>query len=349
VATAVPLWPLDPAESARVGGLRYVNPSALAGLRRLRHKRGFVYVDARGRRVRNRSTIERIRSLVIPPAWKAVWICPDADGHLQAVGRDARGRKQYRYHSRWRQVRDATKFHKMGAFARALSRIRASCARDLARPGLSREKVVAAAVRLLDLTHVRIGNAEYTRENGSYGLTTLRDRHVHVSGGSVHFKFRGKSGKMLAVGVHDRHLARVIARCSELPGHELFQYIGDDGAARTIHSGDVNDYLRDVAGEEFTAKDFRTWAGTVLAAKALRACHEDTAAGPKKAASRRKLRKNVVDCIKAVAAHLGNTPAVCKRCYVHPGVIDAYLDGTLGKIRARDDEALARALLRGGH
>ncbi len=322
--------------SARRAGLRYVDATTTQGLRRIRREGGFVYVDERGRRVRDQVTLDRVRKLVIPPAWEDVWICPIANGHLQAVGRDARGRKQYRYHARWREVRDATKYHKMIAFADALPRIRAACERDLARPGLPREKVLATAVRLLELTHIRIGNEEYTRENGSYGLTTLRDRHLHIEGAEVSFHFRGKSGKMRDVGVRDRRLARILAKCSELPGHELFHYMEPGGAVRTIDSGDVNGYLHAIAGDQFTAKDFRTWAGTVLAAITLRALTP--------CAVRRQANRNVVDCIKSVAAHLGNTPAVCRRCYVHPAILDAYLDGTLAPGAARGQAARSQAL-----
>ncbi|HZU83343.1 MAG TPA: hypothetical protein VE987_10520, partial [Polyangiaceae bacterium] len=282
MANALAALPIAPAESARVAGLRHVDPEALPGLRRLRRGRGFVYVEASGRPVRDDATLERIRRLAIPPAWQEVWICPVPDGHIQAVGRDARGRKQYRYHARWREVRDATKFDKMLAFSRALPRIRAACRRDLGRAGLPRAKVLATVVRLLDLTHARVGNEEYTRENGSYGLTTLRDWHVRVAGPNVRFRFRGKAGKTREVGVRDRRLARVVAMCSELPGHELFRYADATGALRSITSGDVNEYIRAVAGQEFTAKDFRTWAGTVLAAKALR----DRTAGPPAAPGR---------------------------------------------------------------
>ncbi|MDP9036327.1 MAG: DNA topoisomerase IB [Myxococcota bacterium] len=287
----------------------------------MRQKSGFFYIDPKGHRVRDPSTLERIRKLAIPPAWEAVWICPEADGHVQAIGRDARGRKQYRYHARWREIRDETKYHKMIAFADALPRIRAVCERDLARPGLPREKVLATAVRLLEMTHMRVGNEEYTRANGSYGLTTLRDRHVRIEGPNVSFHFRGKSGKTRDLSVHDRRLARIIARCSELPGHQLFHYRDSNGAICTIDSGEVNRYIHAAAGQPFTAKDFRTWAGTVLAAVTLRSLAVPSARG--------RAHRNIVQCIKTVAAHLGNTPAVCKRSYVHPAVLDAYLDGSL--------------------
>ncbi|MDP9151866.1 MAG: DNA topoisomerase IB, partial [Myxococcota bacterium] len=321
----------------------------------MRQKGGFFYIDAKGNRVRDQATLERIRKLAIPPAWEEVWICPAADGHLQAIGRDARRRKQYRYHARWREVRDETKYHKMIAFADGLPRIRAACDRDLARPGLPREKVLATAVRLLEMTHIRVGNEEYTRANGSYGLTTLRDRHVRIEGADVSFHFRGKSGKLRALSVHDGRLARIIAKCSELPGHQLFHYRDSNGAVRTIDSAEVNEYIHAAAGQQFTAKDFRTWAGTVLAAITLRKLEPCSA--------RLRARRNVVQCIKTVAGHLGNTPAVCKRSYVHPAILEAYLDGTLspsdpggppGKSRRRvprtdastlDDESFVRAVL----
>jgi DNA topoisomerase-1 len=306
----------------------------------VRAGRGFFNVDARGRRIRDPATLERIRKLVIPPAWEAVWICADPRGHIQALGRDARGRRQYRYHARWREARDATKYHKMIAFARALRRIRAAVRRDLARRGLPREKVLAMAVRLLDHTHMRVGNEEYARDNGSYGLTTLRDRHVRVEGAEVRFHFRGKAGKPREIGVNDAYVARIVRQCSELPGHELFHYVDDDGRLRRIGSAHVNAYIQAIAGEDFTAKDFRTWAGTVLAARALRAIEP--------AVGKARANKNVLACIREVAVHLGNTPAVCRRCYVHPAIVDAYLDGTLGGGLTRGDgadEALVQRVL----
>ena len=331
-------FPLEPSESARVAGLRYVDPDGMAGIRRIRRGSAFAYVDSQGRRLRDPATLARIRALVIPPAWENVWISPVANGHIQARGRDARGRKQYRYDTRWREVRSATKYHKMLAFAGALPRIRAACDRDLARRDLTRDKLLATVVRLLELTHIRVGNEEYTRSNGSYGLTTLRDWHVRVDRAALRFKFRGKSGKMREVDLRDRRLARIVAQCSELPGHVLFQYIAEDGTSHAIDSGEVNEYIRAAAGEEFTAKDFRTWAGTVLAVRLLRAFEP--------CASRGRAAKNVVACIKEVAAHLGNTPAVCRRSYVHPAVLDAYVTGSLADVRVRDEEAFVRAVLR---
>jgi DNA topoisomerase I len=336
VAVAIPL-PLAPGESARAAGLRHVDPDTMSGLRRMRHGEAFVYLDEQGRHVRDRATLERIRKLAIPPAWEDVWICPVAHGHIQARGRDARGRKQYRYEARWFEVRSATKFHRMLDFAAALPRIRAACDRDMRRRELSRDKVLATLVRLLEVTHIRVGNDEYMRANGSYGLTTLRDRHVRVHGAELLFRFRGKSGQSREVGICDRRLARIVSACSDLPGHELFQYVADDGTLHGVDSSGVNEYLRRIAGEDFTAKDFRTWAGTVLAACTLRECAPcETRGGA---------RKNVVQCIKVVAAKLGNTPAVCKRSYVHPAVLDCYLRGGLATVRAREDEAFVRALL----
>ncbi len=331
-------FPLAPTESARAAGLRHVDPDSMPGFTRARRGATFVYFDATGRRLRDPATLARIRSLVIPPAWERVWICPVANGHIQAHGRDARGRKQYRYEARWREVRSATKFHKMLAFSRALPRIRAACERDLARRDLSRDKVLATAVRLLELTHIRVGNEEYTRSNGSYGLTTLRNRHVEIHGTGMRFRFRGKSGQKREVDLRDRRLARIVAQCSELPGHELFQYVAGDGTIHGIDSGDVNDYIGRIAGHEFTAKDFRTWAGSVLAVQTLCALAPGATKG--------RTQKNIVDCIKRVASHLGNTPAVCKRCYIHPAVFDAYRDGSLGRALVhRTDDAVIRAVI----
>jgi DNA topoisomerase-1 len=308
----------DPARSARKAGLRYVSAGPV-GIRRRRAGRGFVYLDPAGRRIRDARTLRRVRALVIPPAWRDVWICPIAGGHLQAVGRDARGRKQYRYHPRWRTVRDETKYTRMLDFARTLPRIRARVARDLARPGLPREKVLAAVVRLLETTLIRVGNEEYVRANRSFGLTTLRTRHADVAGSEVRFEFRGKGGKVHAVGVRDPRVARVVRRLQDLPGQELFQYLDADGVRRTVGSADVNAYLREIVGADVTAKDFRTWAGTVLAAVAL----DET----RTFATAREGRRNVVRAIERVAARLGNTPAVCRKSYVHPVVLEAYLGG----------------------
>ncbi len=317
--TTAPAIAQDPVTSARVAHLRYVSDAG-PGIRRRRAGGGFVYLDANGRRIGDRHTLARIRALAIPPAWRDVWICPRADGHIQAVGRDARGRKQYRYHAEWRHVRDATKYDRMVTFAHRLPGIRRRIAADLRRPGLPREKVLAIVLRLLETTRVRIGNKEYARQNGSFGLTTLRNRHASVSGGRIRFHFRGKSGKVHEVDVEDHRIARLVRALQELPGQELFQYVDDDGAVRPIGSAEVNDHLRALTGESFTAKDFRTWAGTVAAARELAQlpAPTSTAAG----------KRHVADAVKRVAVELGNTAAVCRKCYIHPLVIDAFLAGT---------------------
>jgi DNA topoisomerase-1 len=312
---------LSPPQAARHAGLRSVSDQG-PGIRRRRSRGGsFTYVGPDGLAVRDPETLARIRSLAIPPAWTDVWICPVENGHLQATGRDARGRKQYRYHPRWREVRDADKYERLAAFARALPRIRRRVERDLARPGLPREKVLATVVKLLEVSLIRVGNEEYAQQNRSYGLTTMRDRHVSVSGSEVRFVFRGKSGRQHRVSVRSPRLARVVRRCEELPGQRLFQYVGPDGQLVPVDSQDVNDYLREISGGDFTAKDFRTWAGTVLAAHALQEMRE--------ADSEVAARRNVVAAIERVASTLGNTRAVCRRCYVHPAIVDSYLDGTM--------------------
>jgi DNA topoisomerase I len=307
-------------EAARAAGLRYVSDAA-PGIRRRRSGSGFVYTSPDGDRVDDPETLSRIRSLAIPPAWTDVWICLSPRGHLQATGRDARGRKQYRYHAKWRSERDGTKYHRMAAFGRALPRIRERVEADLALPGLPRERVLATVVRLLETTGIRVGNPEYARTNGSYGLTTLRDKHVYINGANVRFAFRGKSGKKHAIDVHDQRLASIVRRCRDIPGYDLFQYVDDAGERRSIGSGDVNDYLRETAGEDFTAKDFRTWTGTVLAACAFRDLEP--------CASQAEAKRAAVSAIECVAAQLGNTPSVCRKSYIHPSVIESYLDGTL--------------------
>jgi DNA topoisomerase I len=309
---------IEPERSARAAGLRYVTDEQ-PGITRRRRGRGFQYLAPDGRTIADRAERSRIDSLAIPPAWTDVWICASPKGHIQATGRDARGRKQYRYHPRWREVRDETKYHRLAAFARALPRIRRRVDRDLRRRALSRERVVATVVRLLDETTIRVGNDEYARENRSFGLTTLRDRHVDVRGDRIRFRFRGKSGRVHEVEVEDPRVARVVRRCEELPGQDLFQYVNGDGEPVDVTSDDVNDYIREAAGDEFTAKDFRTWTGTVLAAWTL-----DELGGTDGAP-----KKQLVSAIESVAQELGNTPAVCRACYVHPDVIDAHLDGTL--------------------
>jgi DNA topoisomerase-1 len=342
---------LEPQDAARAAGLRYVSDAA-PGIRRKRAGRGFAYVGPDGTRISDPDVLAWIKSLAVPPAWTDVWICPDPRGHIQATGRDARGRKQYRYHAVWRQVRDETKYDRMIGFGEALPSIRQRVAADLSQQGLPSEKVLAAVVRLIDGTLVRIGNPEYARENGSYGLTTMRDDHVNVFGSRLRFRFRGKGGKPVVVDISDRRLARVIKRCQDLPGEELFQYVDDDGTPGSIDSGDVNDYLREISGQDFTAKDFRTWGGSVLAARALRDVGSFR--------SEREAKSKVLEAVKAVARELGNTPTVCRNCYIHPGVIEAYTGRTLevawrraeasqrtGTEGLREEEAVLLLLLRG--
>jgi DNA topoisomerase-1 len=282
---------------------------------------GFKYVGPNGRVIRRAAELKRIRSLAIPPAWTDVWICADPRGHLQATGRDARGRKQYRYHNDGRACRDENKFDRMQAFAAALPALRRRTEADLARQGLPREKVLATVVQLLEKSLIRVGNDEYARANRSFGLTTLRNQHVDVKGSTLKFEFRGKSGVRHSVDVNDRRLARIVKQCRDLPGQELFQYIDEDGVHRDVTSQDVNAYLKEISGEDFTAKDFRTWAGTVLAAVALR----EFEAGQ----SMTQAKKNVVQAIEAVAGMLGNTRSVCRKSYIHPAIIESYMDGSL--------------------
>jgi DNA topoisomerase I len=310
----------DPLESAQAAGLRYVSDTS-PGIRRRGAGRGFTYLTPDGRPLRDKATLARIKSLAIPPAYTDVWICPIPNGHLQATGRDARGRKQYRYHPRWREVRDETKFGRMVAFSEALPRLRRRIDEDLAEPGLPKVKVLAAVVRLLECTGIRVGNEEYARSNRSFGLTTLRDHHVEISGSTMRFEFRGKSGKTHRVALSDRQLARIVARCQAVPGAELFQYVDDEGGRVAIGSGDVNDYLREITGEDFTAKDFRTWAGTLQAVAALEEL------GP--AATAREAKSTILRAIDQVAERLNNTRAVCRKYYVHPAVLERYEAGTL--------------------
>lgn len=305
---------------ARKVGLRYVDDSK-PGITRKKTATGFRYLAPDGTPVRDEDELKRIRSLAIPPAWTGVWICPHANGHIQATGRDAKNRKQYRYHAQWRSVRDESKYERMLSFGSALPRIRQQVNDALALPGLPREKVLATVVALLQETMIRIGNEEYARTNKSFGLTTLRNRHVEVSGREIEFHFRGKSGVMHTIRLRDPKLARIVKRIRELPGQELFQYIDDDGERRTIDSSDVNDYLRTLTGEDYTAKDFRTWSGTLLAALELQALQAS--------ASETEAKKNIVQAIANVAQRLGNTPAVCRKCYVHPAVLDCYLQGVM--------------------
>jgi len=308
----------DPVASAKAARLRYVTDTR-PGIRREPRGDGFAYVAPDGTEVTDEDTLARIRSLAIPPAWTDVWICRMANGHLQATGRDQKGRKQYRYHARWRTVRDETKYSRLAAFAHALPTIRRRVEEDLARPGLSRERVLATVVRFLETTLIRIGNDEYARSNGHYGLTTLHNKHAVVKGSTIQFRFTGKSGKRHEVKLQDRRLAKIVRRCQDLPGQELFEYPDEAGVYRDVGSADVNDYLREISGEDFTAKDFRTWAGTVLAARAL------YDVGP--AETKTEARRNIAAAVQQVADRLGNTPAICRKSYIHPEIIRAYEDG----------------------
>jgi DNA topoisomerase-1 len=310
-------------DAAKAAGLQYVT-DARPGIRRRRTRSGFRYVDVAGQPVRDSEQLTRIRLLAIPPAWKDVWICPTARGHLQATGRDAKGRKQYRYHPQYRAVRDETKFDRMFAFSKVLPKIRERVERDLGRPDLPREKVLATVVRLLEKSLIRVGSDAYARANRSFGLTTLRRRHVAVSGSRLTFEFRGKSGVLHAVGVTDRRVAAIVQHCQTLPGQELFQYLDGNGRRQKVDSGDINQYLRDITGQEFTAKDFRTWAGTMYAATALREM------GP--AATLTQRRANVTAAVDLVAERLGNTRTVCRKYYVHPRVIEAYEQGIVASM-----------------
>ena len=325
----------DPAESARAAGLRYTSDDR-PGIRRVQKGTRITYVDANGRTVRDQAQLARIRSLVIPPAWTDVWICPDPRGHLQATGRDARGRKQYRYHPKWREVRDETKYDRMIGFAQALPVIRETTAQHLGRSGLPREKVLATVVQLLEKTLIRVGNDEYARTNRSFGLTTLRDGHVEVSGPSLRFSFRGKSGVEHEIDLNDRRLARIVKQCRDLPGYELFQYIDENGERQTVGSEEVNAYLKEITGQDLTSKDFRTWAGTVLAAQLLKDFEAFT--------SDSQAKKNILRAVEMVAKKLGNTKAVCRKCYIHPAIFDAYLDGAMLETVAQRARKVARAV-----
>ncbi len=308
----------NPAAAANDAGLYYVNDNRV-GYRRKANGNGFEYLDTEAKRIRDRQRLPRIKRLAIPPAWTDVWICPSPNGHIQATGRDARGRKQYRYHDRWREVRDENKFGRLAEFAKTLPKIRRRVARDITLADLPREKVLATVVRLLERTFIRIGNEEYARENKSFGLTTIKNRHVTVKGPHLRFRFRGKSGRQHEVDMTDRRIAKIVSKCQDLPGQDLFQYVTDEGEVRSITSQDVNDYLREITSENFTAKDFRTWAGTVLAAIALNA-----QAGFE---TKKQAKANVKTAVCAVAELLGNTPAICRKCYVHPAIIEVYLNG----------------------
>jgi len=310
---------IESAEAAEEAGLSYVSDDRPGYTRKARNGE-FEYLDTQGKRIRDEQRLLRIKRLAIPPAWTNVWICPSPTGHIQATGRDARRRKQYRYHERWRELRDENKFDRLAAFAKALPKIRRRIAKDLKLRGLPREKVLATVVRLLERTFIRIGNEEYARENKSFGLTTIKNRHVSVRGPHLRFRFRGKSGRQHEVDMTDRRIAKIVSKCQDLPGQDLFQYVSDDGEPRNVTSQDVNDYLREITNENFSAKDFRTWAGTVLAAIALTAQSEFE--------TKKQAKANLKTAICAVARLLGNTAAVCRKCYVHPAILEAYVTRT---------------------
>ncbi len=318
--TATGTEPLTEHQASAIdAGLIYVS-DASPGIRRKRSGKGFTYFDPEGKTIRDKALLKRIKGLVIPPAWTDVWICPDPHGHIQVTARDAKGRKQYRYHSAYRAVRDETKFERMFEFSEILPGIRAKVERDLSKSGYPREKILATVVRLLEKTLIRIGNEEYAKENRSYGLSTMRQRHVEVEGSTINFEFRGKSGVKHTVRITDRRVARIVQHCQSLPGEELFQYLDpDDGSRRSLDSGDINEYLGQMSGKEISAKDFRTWAGTMLAATELRAL------GP--APSERQAKVNIITAVDTVAARLGNTRAVCRKYYIHPVILEAYLAG----------------------
>ncbi|EWY40216.1 DNA topoisomerase I [Skermanella stibiiresistens SB22] len=322
---------VDPPAAAEQAGLVYVSDEE-PGIRRRKSGKGFAFRKPDGTPLKDKAELDRIKSLAIPPAYTDVWICADPDGHIQATGRDDRGRKQYRYHPRWREVRDSTKYERMLEFGRALPAIRERIATDMAKRGLPRAKVLATVVHLLENTLIRIGNTTYSKENKSFGLTTLQDRHVEVDGGKLRFQFKGKSGKVWNLQIKDRRIARIVKSCQDVPGQHLFQYLDDEGQRHGVTSQDVNDYLREISGRDFSAKDFRTWAGTVLAAMALAEFESfDT-----QAAAKRNLRA----AIERVSARLGNTPAICRKCYIHPHVLDSYIEGDLAtqlKDRIEDD------------
>lgn len=316
----VPSTPTDPREAAESAGLVYVSDED-RGIQRERKGDDWQFFRPGGQPVADEATLERVRKLAIPPAWTEVWICPKANGHLQATGRDARGRKQYKYHAQFREIRESTKYEHMLEFARALPALRAKIAEHMALRGLPREKVLATVVHLLETTLIRVGNDDYARENKSYGLTTLRNPHVKVEGAALRFQFKGKSGKTWRLQLKDRRIAKIVRACQELPGQRLFQYQDDEGEAREVTSADVNEYLREISGSDITAKDFRTWAGTVMAALAL----QEFEAFDSQAAQ----KKNLKAAIESVAARLGNTPTICRKCYVHPEVMNAYVEGKL--------------------
>lgn len=327
---------IDPVEVAKDAGLRYVNDDQ-PGYTRKPKDDDFEYFDTDGKPIRDETRILRIQRIAIPPAYKDVWICPSTNGHIQATARDARGRKQYRYHERWREARDENKYDRMIVFGQALPKIRRQVNKDMGLPDLPRNKVLATVVHLLGRTFIRIGNEEYARENQSFGLTTMRNRHVDVKGAKLSFNFKGKSGVKHEIDVSDRRLANIIRKLQDLPGQDIFQYEDEGGEVKNVTSQDVNDYLQEVTGEAFTAKDFRTWAGTVLTAMAL------NAQGPVE--NEAQAKKNIKDAIAAVSKILGNTPTVCRKCYVHPVVLEAYLDGDMIEgLRLKTEEALSEKL-----
>jgi DNA topoisomerase-1 len=340
IPSQVPEMMAESVEAAKSAGLRYASDSK-PGMQRKRSGKGFRYVGVDGATIRDKTVLARIRSLVIPPARKDVWICPYANGHLQATGRDARGRKQSRYHPHWREVRDENKYERMMTFAKALPGIRRRVEDDLATPGLPRQKVLATIVRLLEVTFIRVGNEAYAKENKSYGLTTMRGRHVRVKGSTVTFDFKGKSGVHHTIDLNDRRMAKIVKRCQDLPGYELFQYVDEDGSHHAVDSSDVNEYLKEISNQPFTAKDFRTWAGTVLACMMLREFEQFE--------TDKQAKTNVTRAIEQVAARLGNTPSVCRKCYVHPVILDCYLSGVMietVKQRVKDEKLEHAAAMR---
>lgn len=322
----------DPVESAQEAGLRYVNDSQ-PGYSRKQKGDDWEFFDTDGKLIKDEQRILRIKRLAIPPAWTKVWICPSPNGHIQATGCDARKRKQYRYHERWRQVRDENKYEKMALFGEALPKIRARVEKDLSLPGLPKDKVLATIVQLLEKTFIRVGNEEYAKANKSYGLTTMQDHHVDVKGSKLRFSFKGKSGIKHDVDITDRRIAKIVAKLQDLPGQDLFQYIDDDGKVVDIVSQDVNQYLKEITGEDYSAKDFRTWAGTVMAAIALNAVGAFE--------TKKQAKANVRDAVTAVSKMLGNTPAICRKCYIHPAVLETYLNGdTIEGLKKKADEIL---------
>ncbi|WP_374468787.1 DNA topoisomerase IB [Phenylobacterium sp.] len=325
-------------EDVEAAGLIYVSDSDPGITRRKARANGFNYFKPNGDPVTDEKTLDRIRKLAIPPAWTDVWISPKANGHIQAIGRDQKGRKQYRYHERWREVRDTHKYDRVIAFGRALPKLRRRVDEDLGRRGLPREKVLAAVIRVMEMTLIRVGNEEYAKQNKSFGLTTLRDRHAKIDAKGAVFEFRGKSGKVHRTGFNDRRLARVVKACQDLPGQRLFQYIDEDGEQRVVESADVNAYLRETLGEDFSAKDFRTWAGTLAAARGLIELPQCSTAT--------EAKRNINTCVKAVAGVLGNTAAVCRSAYIHPVVLETYQQGALPLKPAKDERAFELAVLR---